>query len=455
MLAAMTAESAEPAERERGTQRDGSEGGGGGDASDGRAGGPSDEAPPDRKLAARAFAMTWISYASYYLTRKHFAVAKRSIELQFGIDRLALGSIDTAYNAAYTIGQFGWGVLADKVGARRVLGAGMLATAVCSILFGMSSTFAMFALFLGLNGIAQSSGWSANLKVMAAWFPKKKRGSVMGFWSTCYQFGSLVANPIAVFFLTLTTLGWRLAFFAPSVWVAGVGLALLIWLPEPKAAEGAAAKAASDEEVRAERARVLRTPLIWALGASYFFMKLTRYSLLSWLPYYMEETLLYSKQMAGVVPLAFEAGGLVGSITIGVLSDRFFGGRRLGVALVSLVMLAGAMPLYSWAAPRGVAMNMAALALVGFCLFGPDTILSATAAQDQGGAAAAATAGGVINGVGSIGQIASSLVAAKISKIYGWGTLFALLGVGALISAVVVLPFQMREAAKAKADASG
>jgi sugar phosphate permease len=402
----------------------------------------------DPKLAWRAFGLTWVSYASYYLTRKNFSVAKRSIELDLGVSRAQLGYIDTGYLAAYAVGQFICGYVADKTGARRVLAGGMIATAVCSVLFGVSSTFALFAILFGLNGIAQSSGWSANLKVMTAWFPPKARGAVMGFWSTCYQFGSLVANPIAGFFLTASVIGWRLAFFAPAVWVAAVGLALFFWLPERAVPTDAQEKAAFDAEVKAERGRVLRTPLVWALGASYFFMKLIRYILLFWLPYYMEETLGYTKGMAAVVPLAFEAGGLLGSISIGVMSDRWFGGRRLGVALFSLVMLAGAMPLYGWAASQGVVANVIVLGLVGFFLFGPDTLLSATAAQDIGGPAASATAGGVINGVGSIGPIIGSLFAAKISLDYGWGTLFSLLGGGALLSAALVVPFQMREGAK-------
>lgn len=408
----------------------------------------------EKKLAWRAFALTWISYGSYYLTRKNFSVAKRSIELDLGVSRAALGYIDTVYLAAYAIGQFICGYGADKAGARRVIGFGMLATAACSALFGMSSTFAMFAILFALNGIAQSSGWSSNLKIMVGWFPRQQRGSVMGLWSTCYQFGSLVANPIAGFLLTASVLGWRLAFFGPAVWVAAVGIAILLWVPEKSAPPDTEAKAAFFADVAAERSRVLRTPLVWALGASYFFMKLIRYILLFWLPYYMEETLHYSKGLAAVIPLAFEAGGLLGSISIGAMSDRLFGGRRLGIALFSLVMLAGAMPLYGWAAQQGVVANAATLALVGFFLFGPDTIVSATAAQDLGGPAATATAGGVINGVGSIGPILGSALAASISLKYGWSTLFSLLGVCAVVSAAVVIPFQKREVAPPRAPSS-
>jgi sugar phosphate permease len=89
-------------------------------------------------------------------------------------------------------------------------------------------------------------------------------------------------------------------------------------------------------------------------------------------------------------------------------------------------------------------VNFASLALVGFFLFGPDTLLSATAAQDIGGPAAAATAGGVINGVGSFGPIIGSSLAASLSVWLGWTGLFQLLGAGSIVGALVLVPFLRR-----------
>ena len=404
---------------------------------------------PEHTLRWRTFGLTWLSYASYYFTRQHYFVAKKSIEADTGIDRIGLGQIDTSFAATYALGQFVWGFAADSLGSRRVIAIGMLASAAASVAFGLSSSLGAFLLLLGLNGLAQSSGWPANLKAMTMWFPTTARGGVMGFWSTCYQLGSLIAKPTAGLLITATALGWRFAFFAPAAWVAAVGLLIFFALPErpasslpdasvePRTKEAQTAQTPEDiAQIRAERARVLKTPLVWALGAAYFFMKLIRYILFFWLPYYMEDALHYSKRLASIVPLAFEVGGVLGAISIGFLSDRVFGGRRLGLGIIFLILLALAMPLFGFAAPLGVVPNLLSLALVGFCLFGPDTLLSATAAQDLGGRAAAATAGGIINGTGSVGPII--------------GGLFSVLGGGALVAALVILPFLLRERSIAK-----
>jgi sugar phosphate permease len=134
-------------------------------------------------------------------------------------------------------------------------------------------------------------------------------------------------------------------------------------------------------------------------------------------------------------------------LTIGWLSDRTFRGERLKVGMGALVGLAVALPAYGLLADCGVVWNALALAAVGFLLFGPDSLLSATAAQDLGGKSEAGTAAGVINGMGSVGAVFSAALAAYVSKYLGWPSLYALLGGGALLSAAILLPFARRRPA--------
>jgi len=123
----------------------------------------------------------------------------------------------------------------------------------------------------------------------------------MGFWSTCYQFGSWVANPIAVAFIGVAALAWRGAFVFPAVIVAGVGIVIFLFLPEKRVPVDEEERARFHDEVKRERARVLRTPLVWALGSAYFFMKLIRYVLFFWLPYYMRRELGYKRGVAATL----------------------------------------------------------------------------------------------------------------------------------------------------------
>src|ERR1041384_2401764 len=98
------------------------------------------EDPENDAAARRAWILSFVAYATYYAGRKGFGVAKKSIERDLGIGRDGLAAIDTGHLALYALGQFANGILADRVGARRLVGYGMLASAAACAWFGASSS---------------------------------------------------------------------------------------------------------------------------------------------------------------------------------------------------------------------------------------------------------------------------------------------------------------------------
>ncbi|MDI1431075.1 MFS transporter [Polyangium sorediatum] len=400
-----------------------------------------------------AWVLTWVSYATYYLGRKGISVAKAPIMESLGKD--VLRNVETAYLAAYMVGQTVNGLLGDRVGARRLVGVGMLVSAGACFAFSASSVGLAFLVAFLVNGFAQSSGWPGNAKAMAEWTTPENRGRVMGVWATCYQVGGIVATWFATFMLSLY--GWRASFWGPAVLVALVGVLVLLFLKPgpgavvaPVAGAGAAAMAeaaAVAETQRAERSRVLRSLTVWSYGASYFGMKLIRYSILFWLPFYLTTALHYSKTGAGYMSISFEVGGVLGTIGMGALSDRYRHLPRSWFAAAWLVLLAVALFLYARLGSTGTVTNFVVMAFVGAMLFGPDSLISGAAAQDAGGKYAAATALGVVNGIGSIGAILQEHVTRGVSERYGWDKLFYVFVALALFSAVCLVPtFRPRKA---------
>jgi sugar phosphate permease len=394
----------------------------------------------------RIFALTWLSYASYYLTRKNFSVAKTNVMAAAHLTKQQLAHIDTWNLAAYALGQFVWGHLADRFGPRRVLAIGMITSAALSVAFGHSSTLNAYMLIWALNGFMQASGWSANVKAMTDVPPLARRGVVMGFWTTNYVFGGLLASKVAEW--SLAAGGIPGAFTIPAIIVAGVGLVILFFLPdtEPRNHSGSGPTRA---ERRAAWREVVLKPRVWILGTSYFFMKVTRYAFLLWLVFYGETFLHYPKSTAVNVSLVFEMGGILGAVSIGLFSDRVMGGRRFPVGIASLVCLGVALFAYGQASQSGIGANIACLAAIGFFLYGPDAILSGAAAQDLGGPVAAATAAGIINGMGSIGPALGNEFWTAYSTSHSWNAAFGLLGWGAIASAIILTPLWRVGAARA------
>jgi sugar phosphate permease len=409
---------------------------------------PADAASPQSFTPARllAYTVTWVSYAAYYFGRKGLSVAKVSIEAALG--KPALYGLDTAYLAAYAAGQYLSGWMGDRVGARRLIGFGMLASALACFAFSASTAGTFFIVAMIANGLSQSTGWPGNVKAMAEWTPTEQRGSVMGVWSTCYQVGGIAATGLTA--LLVRRWGWPAGFSGPALILAAVGLGVLLLLrPGPLALTRTAAEEASPRvkaELAAARRRLLRSPLIWSLGSCYFCLKLIRYSLLLWLPYYLEKVLHYEKVLAANVSTAFEVGGIAGTILIGLASDRLRKIPRAMLAAVALLGLAASFGLYPIIGSTGVVANFLGLALIGFMLFGPDSLISGAAAQDAGGAGAAALAAGLINGIGSLGAIAQEVVTRGVSELWGWDRLFHVFLVLSLISVACLVPaFRQRQ----------
>lgn len=391
----------------------------------------------------RVWATTWLAYASYYLGRKGFSAAKHALKTEGLLDTAALGAIDTAYLGAYSLGQFASGVLGDRVGARRLVGYGLLLSAgLCGAFGSVSSALALGLLFT-LNGVAQASGWPGTTRAMADATTPENRGTVMGLWSTCYQVGPFVAGPLAG--LLVARYGWRSAFHLPALMMALVA-ALVLWQLRDGtslAPERASTPESELAERRAAQREVLRNPALWSYGASYFFIKFTRYALVLWLPFYLQEQLGYPADQASGVAAAFEGGGILGVIGMGALSDRLGLGR---IALSTLSLLALSVALFAGARWVGDSswLNVLLLALIGACLFAPDSILGGAAAQDAGGHRASAMATGFVNGVGSVGAFVEGLTVPLLAERFGWEALFPCLVGVALLSALCLAPALVR-----------
>lgn len=391
-------------------------------------------------MRTRVFALTWLAYASYYLGRKGFSVTKVAIARELGVGTEVLASIDTGYLVAYALGQVPSGVAADRFGARWLIGAGLIASAAACALFGIASGALVLGVCFTLNGLAQSTGWPGTNKAMAEHTTPRDRGRVMGWWSTCYQVGGVVATALATYLLA--RYGWRAAFFTPALCMLAVGI--LIWIALPSSRSAQAAQSASDAPAPATNAKAqpLELGLIFSYGACYFCLKLIRYSLLFWLPFYLHTEAGFGEEESGYLSTSFEIGGVVGSIGLGALSDRAMraGLRRAHAAAGSIALLALSLLVYAGVGTASMPVHFALIALIGALLFGPDALLSGAAAQDAAATGRAATAVGLVNGMGSAGALLQGLLTVTVQRTWGWNALFYVFFALAVLAAVCLLP---------------
>ncbi|WP_433236845.1 MFS transporter [Streptosporangium sp. CA-135522] len=414
-------------------------------------------APLYRRWRVRIFVVTWIAYAGFYFTRQAFSVAKVGIlddpAVNLTLTKAMLGNLDALYLAAYAVGQFMWGTLADRFGPRVVVLGGLAMSAVAAALLGVVTALVLFAPLMIVQGLAQSTGWSSLCKNVAQFFAVRERGRVLGLWSTNYAFGALAAGPF-VGWVAYGIFGtWRAAFFAGAA-VVVVVFALVAMLQRNRPADvglppvdefvGEPTAGAVDARPHAPRSvreaflAAARDRMVLTLGVAYFLLKPARYAILLWGPVIVVEHIPEAGPLeAVVIPVAFGAAGLAAPILVGLVSDKLFSARRVPPAVLSLLGLVAVLVLFEPLTASGnVVLMVVLLALIGLTVYAADAMISCVCAVDFGTSEHAGASAGFVNGCGSVGAILGGLLPGYL----GTGSLFYGFAGAAFVAAVLLAP---------------
>jgi MFS transporter, OPA family, glycerol-3-phosphate transporter len=413
--------------------------------------------PLYRRWRLRIFAITWIAYAGFYFTRQAFSVAKVGIlddpAVNLTLTKAMLGNLDALYLAAYAVGQFTWGALADRFGPRVVVLGGLAMSAVAAALLGVVPALILFAPLMIVQGLAQSTGWSALCKNVAQFFTISERGRVLGLWSTNYAFGGLAAAPFVGWVAYGVFDSWRVSFLAGAA-VVTVVLVLFAVLQRNRPADvglppvdeyrredlpvAPEARPTPPRSVREALRAAVSDRMVLVLGVSYFLLKPARYAILLWGPVIVVERIPDAGLLeAVVIPVSFGAAGLAAPVLVGLVSDKLFGARRIPPAVLSLLGLVAVLALFVPLTSTGsVPLMVLLLALIGLTVYAADAMISCTAAVDFGTSEHAGASAGFVNGCGSTGAILGGLLPGYLAT----GALFYGFAAAALVAALLLVP---------------
>jgi sugar phosphate permease len=293
-----------------------------------------------------------------------------------------------------------------------------------------SMAYYAFLVFMIFNGLLQASGWPGSVGSVSQWIRPHERGFIMGGWGTSYVWGNigvkLVGSTLLGLGLAAGLPGWRYAFLGCSAIAFVIWWFVYFWQRNKPEDAGLApiVDITADEEGRAirasnaqhvgfqEYAKLLANPLIISMGLGYFFIKFLRYALDSWLPTFLEYQGL-SKQQAGIYSVLFDIGGILPCVFIGWVLDRYFNGNWARLTFIASIGL-----IFGYACVLCFESNPILVAicfgLVGFMIYGPDTLLCGAGAVAVAGEVNGVAVAGLVNGIGSCGPIVQELVIARI-----------------------------------------
>jgi predicted MFS family arabinose efflux permease len=144
----------------------------------------------------------------------------------FTVEAQEIGILISVYSTVYAFMQLPGGILADRVGPRRVMSFFLGLGAVGMILFGQAPTFSISLAARMLVALGVSVLYVNKVKVIGGWFKADEFATAMGLGSSVGAVGRLLAGPALA--ALVSRFGWRNTYSA--VGVLNLFFAVTCWI---------------------------------------------------------------------------------------------------------------------------------------------------------------------------------------------------------------------------------
>ena len=337
-----------------------------------------------------------------------------------GLEATEIGALAAGFFWVYSLSAVPVGRLADRYGARHLVGLGLLGSGIMNVLFIVASGhFALALLIWSTNGVFQAMGWTPLVGGLGRWVQEDKAGRVIASFGSCFVAGTAFTFAIGGFIVERG--GVHTVFIAAAAVLAPVGLVWWIGVRDPIVGMSVGGRSGGSI-----------TGVLWllppaaAIGVAYV-------ALIVWTPAYFVEVHGVSVGRSGLLSAALPALSILVTIVLG----RWFrssdgprpalkGGIVLTVTAVALVMISQATSLI-----EGFVTIAAATALVGAS---SSLVLGLFPRMTSPGSVALAS--GIFALAFNLGGGAGSPVVGRFVGQEAWDTVFLFLAASVLVGAV-------------------
>jgi sugar phosphate permease len=324
-----------------------------------------------------------------------------------------LGTVGTVY---------GWGVLADRLGERRVLLGGLLGAAGALAAASAAASPAALTAALLLAGALGGCTTAASARAVMGWFGPEERGLALSARHTGVPVGAAAAALVLPPFAALA--GISGAFLLLAGLALGGAAAAGLLIRDPPMADGEGATITTARALAPWRDRRL-----WRLALGCALLIGPQYSLGAFFPVFLHDAQGWSEAAAGGGLAAALGLSALGRLAAGRWSDR----RRNRVAPLRLLALWGAAAAAIAGAladgPGAVVVPVLLLALV--LLWSWNGVAFAAAGELSGPAQAGAALGLLMTVLFTVGAVAPAVFGA-IVEAGSWPAALASVTIAAL-----------------------
>jgi len=395
--------------------------------------------PPRYTILLLLFLLSLVNY----IDRVNISLTAPVMMPELGWDTAWFGVVFSAFTCGYAIFMIPSGLLADTRSPKMLLAAACFGWSFFTLLTPLGQhTFLLMLGFRFLVGMFEAVSLPAATVINSRWVSKHELGIAQMISLSGIYAGQLIAYPIATWIIT--HFSWQDVFYFNAA-VGFLWIAIWLWYgadtPPGSVPAPAATVSSPTQKAKIPLGALLANPAVLALAVAYFFWAYGLAMVVAWLPTYLVQGRGFTLQQMGWVGMLPVAGGLVGVLGGGALSDWLI---KRGVSLmwarkgIPALMIACSAPFLALAAVIPSPLH----AVFAFAMFQLLTTLGLVAFWSipvEMNARLAGSIASIMNFGGNFGGFFSPMVAGYLVKQTGdWALPFYTAAVGCLVGAVVL-----------------
>lgn len=384
-----------------------------------------------------------------YLARTNISIAAIDIAKEFGLSKIELGWVFSAFLLGYAVFQIPSGWLSVRYGPRRVLTIGLLWWCVFSALVvfvspAFGNVLAQLIAVRFALGLGEAVMYPAANQFTAFWVPADERAKANGWIFAGVGAGAGIAPPIVT--AVMLAYGWRASFWlSAAVGLVAATTWYLLCRDRPEQHPGVSAKELAhiragipsgiETGSRVPWGTIFGSRDVWLLTLSYFSFGYIAFIFLNWFFIYLAEVRGLNLSRSAIYSMMPFIAMTVFCLAGGVVNDWLSRARSLYAgrcifACVSLLVTAIFLVLGSEATNT----LLASITLAG----GAGALYLSQSSYWAVSADLAGADAGVVSGLMNMGgQIAGAITASLtpwIAQQFGWNTAFYVAAAFAVIA---------------------
>jgi len=391
--------------------------------------------PPRYTILLLLFLLSLVNY----IDRVNISITAPVMMPELGWDTAWFGVVFSAFICGYALFMIPSGLLADTWSPKFLLACACFGWSLFTLLTPLGRH--AFLLMLGLRflvGACEATSLPAATVINSRWVPKNELGLAQMISLSGIYAGQLIAYPISTWIVA--TFSWRAVFYFNAI-VGFLWIGLWLWHGADRPVSLEAPMKRQSEKARIPLRALLSTPAVIALAVAYFFWAYGLTMVVAWLPTYLVQARGFTIQQMGWVGMLPVAGGLIGVLGGGVLSD-WLTKQGVNVRWARKGIPAGAIAVSAPFLALAATIASPTSAVFAFALFQLLTTLGLVAFWSipvEMNARLAGSIASIMNFGGNFGGFFSPMVAGfLVARTGDWSLPFYTAAAGCLVGAIVL-----------------